>query len=133
MPMPPHQSRLSLRLEVGDVVRLGPGKVRLLELIAEHGSISAAGRAMQMSYRHAWLLVDSLNSAFLNPVVTTRAGGKADQRAELTPFGHELLRRYRSMQTIARTALADDLRALEAALRPEVEHRAMRDPQHLSD
>ena len=70
-------SELSLRLEVGDAVRLGPGKMRLLELIAEHGSISAAGRAMGMSYRHAWLLVDSLNNAFREPVVLTRAGGKA--------------------------------------------------------
>jgi hypothetical protein len=57
----------------------------LLELIGALGSISAAGRAMDMSYRRAWLLVDSLNQAFTPPVVATRPGGKADKRAELTP------------------------------------------------
>ena len=127
--MTSRESHLSLRLEVGDVVRLGPGKVRLLELIDELGSISAAGRAMEMSYRRAWLLVDSLNDAFREPVVATRPGGKADQRAEVTAFGRDVLRRYRSMEAIARAALAGDLRALEDALRPDAEPRRMRDPQ----
>ncbi len=123
-------SELSLRLEVGDAVRLGPGKMRLLELIAQHGSISAAGRAMGMSYRHAWLLVDSLNSAFREPVVLTRAGGKADKRAEITPFGHSVITRFRAMQETARLALADDLRILESQLRPDAASRHMRDPEH---
>ena len=123
-------SELSLRLEVGDVVRLGPGKVRLLELIDEHGSISAAGRAMGMSYRHAWLLVDSLNGAFREPLVATKAGGKADKRAGVTPFGREVLARFRAMQATAQTALADDLRALEALLRPGAVPRHMRDPEN---
>ena len=96
--MPSRTSHLSLRLEVGDVVRLGPGKVRLLELIDELGSISAAGRAMEMSYRRAWLLVDSLNTAFRAPVVATRAGGKADQRAEVTEFGRRLVETYRAVE-----------------------------------
>ncbi len=126
--MPPRESRLALRLEVGDVVRLGPGKVRLLELIDELGSISAAGRAMEMSYRRAWLLVDSLNTAFRQPVVATRPGGKADQRAEVTEFGRDVLRRYRAMEATARTVLDGDLRALEDALRPDAEPRRMRDP-----
>ena len=126
--MPPRESRLSLRLELGAVVRLGPGKVRLLELIGELGSISAAGRAMEMSYRRAWLLVDSLNTAFSRPVVATRPGGKADQRAEVTEFGREVMRRYRNMQATAQIALAEDLHALEAALRPDAGQRPMRDP-----
>ena len=123
-------SELSLRLEVGDAVRLGPGKMRLLELIAEHGSISAAGRAMGMSYRHAWLLVDSLNNAFREPVVLTRAGGKADKRAEVTPFGLGVIARFRAMQDTARIALAEDLRILESQLRPDAAPRHMRDPEH---
>ena len=127
--MTSRESRLSLRLEVGDVVRLGPGKVRLLELIDELGSISAAGRAMEMSYRRAWLLVDSLNGAFREPVVVTRPGGKADQRAEVTAFGRDVLRRYRAMEATARAALSSDLHALEDALRPDAEPRRMRDPQ----
>ena len=123
-------SGLSLRIEVGDAVRLGPGKMRLLELIAEHGSISAAGRAMGMSYRHAWLLVDSLNTAFREPVVLTRAGGKADKRAEVTPFGRGVVARFRTMQETARAALAADLRILESQLRPDAAPRHMRDPEH---
>jgi molybdate transport system regulatory protein len=123
------ETRIALRLEVGDVVRLGPGKVQLLERIDELGSISAAGRAMEMSYRRAWLLVDSLNQAFHKPVVATTPGGKADQRAEVTPFGREVVARYRRMEATARTALADDLHALEAALKDGAEPREMRDPQ----
>src|SRR5271167_4875068 len=121
-------TRLSLRLDFGDTVRLGPGKVRLLELIGERGSISAAGRAMAMSYRRAWLLVDSLNQAFAQPVVATRPGGKADKRAELTPFGREVIRRFRAMEAAARLAVAQDLRALEGAIKADSEPRRMRDP-----
>ncbi len=122
-------SELSLRLEVGDVVRLGPGKVRLLELIDAHGSISAAARAMGMSYRHAWLLVDSLNGAFREPLVATKSGGRADQRAAVTPFGRAVLGRFRAMQATAQAALADDLRVLESLLRPDAVSRHMRDPE----
>ena len=123
------RTRISLRLDFGDTVRLGPGKVQLLELIAELGSISAAGRAMGMSYRRAWLLVDSLNQAFIDPVVATRPGGKADQRAGLTPFGREVVRRFRSMEAAARKAAARDLRALESAIKADAAAPMMRDPE----
>jgi molybdate transport system regulatory protein len=126
--MPDRTTRISLRLDFGDTVRLGPGKVRLLELIGELGSISAAGRAMAMSYRRAWLLVDSLNQAFAQPVVATRPGGKADKRAELTPFGHEVVRRFRAMEAAARHAVAQDLHALEGAIKADADPRRMRDP-----
>jgi molybdate transport system regulatory protein len=123
------KARMSLRVDFGDTVRLGPGKVRLLELIAELGSISAAGRAMDMSYRRAWLLVDSLNQAFVEPVVATRPGGKADQRAEVTPFGQRIVRRFRAMEATALDAVAGDLRVLEDVIRQDVEVRWMRDPR----
>jgi molybdate transport system regulatory protein len=122
-------AHLSLRLDFGDTVRLGPGKVRLLELIGALGSISAAGRAMDMSYRRAWLLVDSLNQAFTQPVVATRPGGKADKRAELTPFGRVTIRRFRAMEAAARKAVARDLRELENAIKPGAEPPRMRDPE----
>lgn len=122
-------TRLSLRLDFGDTVRLGPGKVRLLELIGDRGSISAAGRAMEMSYRHAWLLVDSLNQAFAQPVVATRPGGKADKRAELTPFGREVIRRFRAMEAAARQAVAQDLQVLEQAIKADATPPMMRDPE----
>jgi molybdate transport system regulatory protein len=126
-------TRMSLRVDFGETVRLGPGKVRLLELIAELGSISAAGRAMDMSYRRAWLLVDSLNQAFVAPVVATRPGGKADQRAEVTPFGQQIVRRFRAMEATARDAVARDLRILEDAIRQDAEVRWTRDPRDGTD
>jgi molybdate transport system regulatory protein len=127
--MPGQRTRVTLRLDFGDTVRLGPGKVRLLELIGELGSISAAGRATEMSYRRAWLLVDSLNQAFVEPVVATRPGGKADKRAELTPFGREMIRRFRAMEAAARKAVARDLRELENAIKPDAVPPQMRDPE----
>jgi molybdate transport system regulatory protein len=127
--MADRKTRVTLRIDFGDTVRLGPGKVRLLELIGELGSISAAGRAMEMSYRRAWMLVDSLNQAFVAPVVATRAGGKADQRAEVTPFGRDVIRRFRSMEAAARAAVERDVRALEAAILVDAEPPMMRDPE----
>ena len=121
-------THVSVRLDFGQITRLGPGKVRLLELIAEHGSISAAGRAMGMSYRRAWLLVDSLNQAFRKPVIGTRPGGKADKRAELTPFGFEVVARYRAIEAATRGAIAQDLKFLEHAIKENAQPRVMRDP-----
>lgn len=106
-----------LRFELSPDVRLGPGKVRLLEAIGEHGSISAAGRALGMSYRRAWLLVDELNRSFREPVVQTMLGGKGGGKAELTEFGREIVRRFRAMEEKARSACGRDLAALEAQLR----------------
>ncbi|HEX3996687.1 MAG TPA: winged helix-turn-helix domain-containing protein [Acetobacteraceae bacterium] len=121
-------TRVTLRLDFGDTVRLGPGKIRLLESIEELGSISAAGRSMGMSYRRAWLLVDSLNQAFVEPVVATRPGGKADKRAEVTTFGKAVIERYRSMEDAARNAITPDLRPLEAAINEDAFPPRMRDP-----
>ena len=77
------RAQLWLRVELGDGHRIGPGKVQLLERIAEHGSISAAGRSMQMSYRRAWLLVESINASFREPAVVTQQGGSAGGGAAL--------------------------------------------------
>jgi molybdate transport system regulatory protein len=109
-------ARLMLRLDLGAEFRLGPGKVRLLELIGESGSISAAGRAMEMSYRRAWLLVDSMNAAFRDPVVHAARGGKRGGGAELTPFGREVVERYHDMEARATAAVAAHMAALAAAL-----------------
>ena len=75
-----------------------PGKICLLELIAEHGSISAAGRALGMSYRRAWLLVDELNHLFAEPVVAGQIGGRSGGGASLTPFGARLVECYREIE-----------------------------------
>src|SRR6516162_9403017 len=82
-------ARLTLRLDFGPGRAIGHGKIWLLEAVRDHGSISAAGRSMGMSYRRAWLLVDALNRLFETPVVETKHGGSAGGGAELTPFGHQ--------------------------------------------
>ena len=107
--------KLTLRVDFDSGDRLGPGKVRLLELIDETGSISAAGREMGMSYRRAWLLVDSLNGSFAERSVLTRPGGSGGGGAVLTEFGRSLIRHYRAMERKAETALRSHLEALEAA------------------
>jgi molybdate transport system regulatory protein len=107
---------VSLKLRLSDDRALGPGKIRLLELIAETGSISAAGRSMKMSYRRAWLLVDDLNHSFRKPVVLSRPGGAAGGGATLTPFGSEVVRRYRAIEARIGTTSRVHLDAFERAL-----------------
>ncbi len=109
-------ARLVLRIDFDEGRALGPGKVRLLELVGETGSISAAGRAMNMSYRRAWLLVDALNRTFREPVVAARGGGAGGGGATLTPFGTELVACYRAMEREAHDALAWRLAHLETTL-----------------
>jgi molybdate transport system regulatory protein len=108
--------KLKLRIDFGEGRALGPGKVQLLELVSETGSISAAARAMEMSYRRAWLLVDDLNQTFATPVVTTRGGGAGGGGAILTPFGTQVIAAYRAMETDAGRALSERLAVLENAL-----------------
>ena len=109
-------TRLVLRLDFPTGAKLGPGKVRLLELIAAHGSIRAAGAAMEMSYRRAWLLVDSMNRTFDQPVIETQHGGRQGGGAALTAFGSAVVERYRRMERMAEQAVASDLAALSNAL-----------------
>jgi molybdate transport system regulatory protein len=106
-----------LRIVLGDDIAVGPGKVDLLEAIGDAGSITAAARTLGMSYRRAWLLVDTMNRCFETPVVTAVAGGASGGGARLTPTGAEVVRRYRRMEAKAATAGADDLAALAALLR----------------
>ena len=108
-------ARLTLRLDFGPGQAIGHGKIRLLEAVRDHGSISAAGRTMGMSYRRAWLLVDALNRMFGEPVIETKHGGTAGGGAELTPLGHRVVQHYRAIEAKAHAAGADDLAALAAA------------------
>jgi molybdate transport system regulatory protein len=109
-------ARLTLRIDFDAGRAIGPGKIKLLELIDRHGSISAAGRQMGMSYRRAWLLVDSLNHCFRAPLVTSQAGGQHGGGASLTEFGHAVVQHYRAVESAAQTAAAADVTALTAAL-----------------
>ncbi len=107
---------LTIRIDFGACGYLGPGKIRLMELISKHGSISAAGREMGMSYRRAWLLVDEINRIFREPLVETQMGGSGGGGARLSELGHDVVSRYRAIQGAASTATAPDMRALKALL-----------------
>jgi molybdate transport system regulatory protein len=109
--------RVSIVLESG--ARIGPGKAKLLESVRDTGSISAAAREMGMSYKRAWLLLDSMNQAFTELVVTAAPGGAGGGGATLTAFGAEVLERYNRILDHAVTTAADDLTALARRARPE--------------
>ena len=101
--------RLSIRVDLGPGLRIGPGKVALLETIEATGSISAAGRALGMSYRRAWLLVEDLNRTFAEPVVSTQTGGGHGGGTLLTAHGRELIARYRRLEREAQELAARHL------------------------
>jgi molybdate transport system regulatory protein len=107
---------LTIRVDFGAYGFLGPGKIRLMELISKHGSISQAGKEMGMSYRRAWLLVDEINHIFRDPLVETQMGGTGGGGARLTKLGRDVVGRYRAIEDAATTASATDLRALKASL-----------------
>ena len=108
-------ARLTIRIDLASHGSIGPGKIRLLELIGEFGSISAAGRAMGMSYRRAWTLIDGLNQCFRSPAVETQLGGLRGGGAVLTDLGHDVIARYRAVERAAAKASAPELAALDAA------------------
>ena len=110
------KTRLTIRFDFDADHRLGPGKVALLESIAATGSISAAGRAHDMSYRRAWLLVDELNHLFTQALVTARPGGAKGGGAALTPAGERVVRIYRDAERKMREAAAHEIDAMEEAL-----------------
>lgn len=113
---PARKTSLHLRIDFGDERSIGPGKVRLLELINETGSISAAGRALAMSYRQAWLLVDELNRMCKQPAVTAQTGGGGGGGASVTEAGNDIIRLYRELERRAYGASTDSLRALTRLL-----------------
>ncbi len=108
---PPAQAQESPRLRVllGAAIAIGPGKADLLDAIAASGSISAAAKRMGMSYRRAWLLVDTMNRCFREPVLAAAPGGKGGGGATVTPFGEDVLARYDRMQRTAEDSVRDDI------------------------
>jgi len=108
--------QLSVRIDLDGEDRIGPGKIELLEQIREHGSISAAGRAMDMSYKRAWDLVDEINRICRHAAVEPKAGGRNGGGAMLTPFGAALVARYRKIERDAARAVRKELLALQTDL-----------------
>jgi len=108
---------ISLRIDFGDK-RLGPGKVLLLERIAEHGSIAAAGRSLGMSYKRAWLLVAETDAIFGQPTVEKQQGGKEGGGAKLSDLGESIVRAYRRAEKRAAEAIEAEIGALEGQINP---------------
>ncbi|MGI1661898.1 winged helix-turn-helix domain-containing protein [Palleronia sp. KMU-117] len=108
---------LRIRIVFGDAAMLGPGKAELLSLIRETGSIAAAGRAMSMSYKRAWSLIEEMNAAYRAPLVESTRGGAKGGGARLTEAGDAVLGHYRQLEAILADAGADHITALRSMLR----------------
>ena len=100
-----------IRIMFRKAIAMGPGKADLLEAIEQTGSISAAARSLGMSYRRAWLLVDTMNQCFKSPVVETLTGGQRGGGARVTELGHDVLTRYLAMDAKAAASVRKDLAA----------------------
>lgn len=106
--------RIRPRIYIGKNIALGPGKIDLLEKVDQMRSISAAARALDMPYKKAWLLIESLNQGFGRPVVDTATGGKGGGGARLTPLGQALVSRYVALEQRINAASEAELQALLA-------------------
>lgn len=104
------------RLQLGAEASIGPGKIELLRKIGATQSISAAAREMDMTYKRAWMLVDTLNRGIGKPVVVSSRGGKGGGGAQLTPVGEALIRGYDALEARIRTITGDDLAELKKLL-----------------
>ncbi|MBX9926502.1 MAG: winged helix-turn-helix domain-containing protein [Hyphomicrobiaceae bacterium] len=111
-------TRVVLRIDFDDKRYIGHGRIELLEHIAELGSIAKAAKAMNMSYKRAWYLADSINDTFAEPVIERQHGGRGGGSAYLTKFGQILVRDYRGMETRALKLFAKPLKHLEMRLAP---------------
>lgn len=105
-----------LRILLGAEIAIGPGKADLLDAVARTGSISAAAREMGMSYRRAWVLVDTMNHCFHAPLVEASKGGSGGGGARVTDLGLEVLARYRAMEIKAAASVAAEMREFSRLL-----------------
>ncbi|WP_404480846.1 winged helix-turn-helix domain-containing protein [Novosphingobium sp. BL-52-GroH] len=113
----PPRLKIKIQIHCGGEIAMGPGKADLLDAIRQHGSISAAGRAMTMSYRRAWLLVDVMNRCWDGPLVHTAPGRSSNSGARLTDLGESVLAHYRALQDgISAASRGPDYDALAARL-----------------
>jgi molybdate transport system regulatory protein len=110
--------RFRMRIQKGDSIALGPGKVALLEAVREHGSISAAARSLGMSYRRAWVLIDELNRSLKSPATVSEKGGQSGGGCVLTPVGEDIIRLYHDIDAQAHQACAKQLAALTKLIAP---------------
>lgn len=109
--------RFRMRIHRADTVALGPGKVDLLEAVREYGSISAAARSLDMSYRRAWLLLDELNRSLKSPATHSEQGGQSGGGCTLTPVGETIIRLYRNVEEEAQRSCAKQIAELTRLIR----------------
>ena len=114
----PQRSGLHIRLVLDGKLVMGPGRAELLERVRVDGSISAAGRRMNMSYKRAWELVEAMNTMFQEPVIRAERGGQAGGGARLTATGDAVLAAYRRIEAAARLGAVTEIETLRAMLRP---------------
>lgn len=112
------QLKLRLRFMVDQEIAFGPGKADLLEAIQDTGSISQAAKKMNMSYRRAWQLVETMNQLFTSALVETYKGGESGGGAIVTPFGLEILKKFRGMEQKALASIEADFEQLCDYLKP---------------
>jgi molybdate transport system regulatory protein len=105
-----------LRVLWGAEIALGPGKARLLQGIADLGSLSAAARELDMSYMRAWRLVHTMNACFREPLVELSRGGREQGGATLSATGSRVLELYREMERRSREAIGGPFSELSALL-----------------
>jgi molybdate transport system regulatory protein len=105
------------RVVCGDNIALGPGKMELLSLLVETGSLNEAAKRLNMSYMRAWTLVQTMNKCFREPVVIAERGGKTGGGMEVTAAGRRLLELYQQMEKDSLHAVQKNWRALQRLLR----------------
>jgi molybdate transport system regulatory protein len=108
----PPEVRFRLRIRAGDRIAIGPGKIALLEAIRVTGSLTAAAKQLEMSYRRAWLLLDELNGSLETPAVVSAKGGEHGGGSQITPLGEQLIEIYRRIEDTAASSNAHDIKRL---------------------
>ena len=108
-----------IRVLLGSAVAIGPGKATLIEAIGRTGSISGAAREMGMSYRRAWVLVDTMNRCFASELVNTATGGPGGGGAQVTELGRDVVARYRAMEAKAADSVVEDMKGITRLMRDD--------------
>jgi molybdate transport system regulatory protein len=107
---------IKIRIDFDSERYIGHGRIQLLELIGRHGSIAQAAKAMKMSYKRAWYLMDEFSAMFSVPLIERHHGGRGGGSTKLTPFGAELVRHYREMEAKSLSVFARPLASIEKYL-----------------
>jgi molybdate transport system regulatory protein len=123
--------RLRIRIILANGAMLGPTKIAVLEAVEATGSIHAAARSLGISYRHAWLLVQSINDMLRSPAVVTEVGGYRRGGTKLTATGKQVVAIYHAIESLAHTASFHELQALATMSRKQKHQPSTRAAERL--